>query len=223
MGWPASSTPDSLPTQDNMIENIKRVREPFTWALAAVVLAGLVIGVTKIWLQVGSGTALLDALQAQGGDLMNLTVVFALVGLVCTCLFVAPATQHALLVTRVAALVVSLGVVITLVANLLGLFAVPGTLAFALDVLGGLLDLVLKALAAGALWLLGRGIRAGRIESAVTDIEPSEDQSLPQTSVPAVSWRRDEAVGTAWGSAAEAASGKPGKARLDVGSPPSAE
>lgn len=197
-----------------MIENIKRVREPFTWALAAVVLAGLVIGITKIWLQVGSGVAVLDALQAQGGDLMNLTVVFALVGLVCTCLFVTPATTHALLVTRVAAWVVSAGVAVTLIANLLGLFAVPGTLAVALDLVGGLLDLVLKALAAGALWLLARGIEAGRIEPAPGEAD-SDGQVLAENA-PALSAEPDQVMGKAWGSAAEAASGAPGKPRLDV-------
>ena len=90
-----------------MIENIKRVREPFTWALVVVLLGGLVLGLTRIWLEVGSGMPLPDALQAIGGELMNLTVVFALVGLVCTCLFATPATRNALLVTRVAAAVVS--------------------------------------------------------------------------------------------------------------------
>jgi hypothetical protein len=206
-----------------MIENIKRVREPFTWAVAAVVLVGLVIGGTRIWLQVGSGVALLDALQASGGDLMNLTVVFALVGLVCTCLFVAPATRHALVVTRVAAGAVSLGVLVTLVANLLGLFAGLGTLSVALDLLGGVLDLVLKALAAGALWLLARGVGSGRIEPAAAELPPADDQPSAAPSPAAVSWRPEDAVGSAWGSAAEAASGAPGKARLEAGSPLSSE
>lgn len=204
-----------------MIENIKRVREPFTWALVAVLLGGLVIGLTRIWLEVGSGVPLPDALQALGGELMNLTVVFALVGLVCTCLFATPATRHALLVTRVAAVVVSLGVVITLVANVVGLWAVPDTLAILMDLLGGLLDLILKALAAGALWLLARGVRAGRIEPAPSAL-PVEAEPEP-AQVPAASWRRDDAVGKAWGSAAEAASGQPGKAHLDTDSPPGAE
>jgi hypothetical protein len=204
-----------------MIDNIKRVREPFTWALALVVLAGLVIGCTRVGLQVGSGVALLDTLQALGGDLMNLTVVFALVGLVCTCLFVAPATRNALLVTRVAAAVVSLGVLLTLVANLLGLFAVPGTLAIALDLVGGLLDLVLKALAAGALWLLARGVRAGRIEPAAE--LAVDDPTTPPAALPATTWRRDQAVGTAWGTAAEAAAGTPGKDRIEVASPASGQ
>lgn len=207
-----------------MIENIKRVREPFTWAVAAVLLGGLVIGVIRIWLQVEAGAPLLATLQALGGDLMNLTVVFALVGLVCTCLFVAPATRHALLVTRVSALVVSLGVAVNLVANLMGLFAGPDTLAVAMDLLGGLLDLVLKALAAGALWLLARGVRAGRIEPAVAELTADETSSpAPAPGSTPTSWRRDEAVGTAWGSAAEAAAGGPGKARLEVSSPASPE
>ncbi|PFG15913.1 hypothetical protein ATK74_0434 [Propionicimonas paludicola] len=205
-----------------MIENIKRFREPFTWAVTAVLLGGLVLGVVQIWLQVASGAPLLGTLQSLGGNLMNLTVVFALVGLVCTCLFAAPATRDALLVTRVAAGVVSLGVLLTLVANLLGLFAGTGTLDIAMDLIGGLLDLVLKALAAGALWLLARGVSAGRIEPAA-ELVAGEDQSDPATPSAPTTWRREEAVGTAWGSAAEAASGQPGKPQLKPDPPVSAE
>ena len=205
-----------------MIENIKRFREPFTWAVVAVLLGGLVLGVIQIWLQVASGAPLLGTLQSLAGDLMNLTVVFALVGLVCTCLFATPATRDALLVTRVAAGVVSLGVLLTLVANLLGLFAGTDTLDIAVDLIGGLLDLVLKALAAGALWLLARGVSAGRIEPAA-ELAAVEDQPLRETPAQPTTWRREEAVGTAWGSAAEAASGQPGKPQLEAGSPASAE
>ncbi len=206
-----------------MIENIKRVREPFTWALVVVLLGGLVLGLTRIWLEVGSGMPLPDALQAIGGELMNLTVVFALVGLVCTCLFATPATRNALLVTRVAAAVVSLGALITMVANLVGLWAVPDTLAILMDLLGGLLDLILKVLAAGALWLLARGVKAGRIEPAPAAL-PADSESEPaQDRAPAVSWRREDAVGRAWGSAAEAASGQPGKDHLEVDAEPGSE
>ena len=206
-----------------MIENIKRVREPFTWALVVVLLGGLVLGLTRIWLEVGSGMPLPDALQAIGGELMNLTVVFALVGLVCTCLFATPATRNALLVTRVAAAVVSLGALITMVANLVGLWAVPDTLAILMDLLGGLLDLILKVLAAWALWLLARGVKAGRIEPAPAALPADSESGPAQDRAPAVSWRREDAVGRAWGSAAEAASGQPGKDHLEVDAEPGSE
>jgi hypothetical protein len=204
-----------------MIESVKRIREPFTWAVVAVLLAGLVIGLVRIVLDAGSKLPLLAALQASGGDLMNLTVVFALVGLVCTCLFVAPATRNALLVTRVSAVVVSLGVAVSALVDVLGLFGAPDALTVAMDSLGGLLDLVLKAMAAGALWLLARGVSAGRIEPAESVTTAEESVITPGPA--AVSWRREDAVGTAWGSAADAASGQPGAPRLQVGSPTSAD
>ncbi len=204
-----------------MIESVKRIREPFAWAMAVILVAQLVTGVVRIVLDTGPKLPLLAALQAAGGDLMNLTVIFALVGLVCTCLFVAPATRHALLVTRVSAIVVSGGVVVSALVDLVGLFGAPDLLTVAMDSLGGLLDLVLKAMAAGALWLLARGVGAGRIEPAESPATPDDPPVLPGPAP--VSWRREDAVGTAWGSAADAASGQPGKPRLEVGSAPSAE
>ena len=44
-----------------------------------------------------------EAFQEIGTSLLNMPVVLAVVVLACTCFFIAPATPHALLVTKVAA------------------------------------------------------------------------------------------------------------------------
>jgi hypothetical protein len=86
----------------------------------------------------------------------------------------------------------------------------------AFEIIGTLLDLILKALAAGVLWVLMRGVNAGRIDTAapaalpaVPDSEPAE----PVEEAPTV-WQRSEAAGAVWRTADEAATGARGATRL---------
>lgn len=192
-----------------MIDKIKRMREPLTWTVIALVAANLVLGVVRLVLLLTlEKVPVFAAFQEIGLSLMNLSLVLALVGLVCTCLFVAPATPRAPLVTRVAAWVLTIGVALTLVCMVLGVAASANAFAVALEIFGGLLDVIIKALAAGSLWVLTRGVGAGRIDTAPQAEVESAVQS-PATEVPPV-WKREEAAGSAWRTADEAATGSPG-------------
>lgn len=203
-----------------MIENLKRIREPLTWAVIAIVTASITLGVVQLVLQLQQDVPVFEAFQEIGTSLMNMPVVLALVALVCTCFFIAPATRHALLVTRVAAWVLTIGVAINLVCFVLGAAASANTLGVVLEVVGGLLDLLLKALAAGSLWVLLRGVHAGRLDPAPPLPEP-EPESTPAAEVEEVptTWQRSEATGAVWRTADEAASGAPGAARMSEPAP----
>lgn len=213
-----------------MIENLKRIREPLAWTVIAIVAAGIVLGIVQLVIQLQQDVPVFEAFQEIGASLMNMPVVLALVALVCTCFFIAPATRHALLVTKVAAWVLSVGVVLTLICTMLGVAASANTLAVVLEILGGLLDLLLKALAAGALWVLVRGVHAGRIDTApaaeppVLPAAPESAVPAPETAVPEpevrTTWQRDQAAGAVWRTADEAASGAPGAPRLPEGERP---
>lgn len=205
-----------------MIENLKRIREPLTWAVIVLVAANIVLRIVELVLQVQQAVPLFDAFEAIGGSLLNISLVIALVALVCTCFFIAPATHRARLVTLVAAWVLSVGVVLTLASYVMGAVAADDPFGRVLEIIGSLLDLVLKAVAAGALWVLLRGVNAGRIDTAPTArplaIPPVvEAVAEPAASEPRTTWQRDEAAGAVWRTADDAAAGAPGASRMPTG------
>ncbi|MGC3994115.1 MAG: hypothetical protein QM779_08435 [Propionicimonas sp.] len=201
-----------------MIENLKRIREPLAWAVIALMVANMVLGIVELVLQVQQAVPLFEAFQSIGGSLLNISLVVALVALVCLCFFIAPATRHAHAVTLVAAWVLSVGVVLTLCSYALGAAAADDAFGRILEIFGGLLDLLLKALAAGSLWVLLRGVRAGRIDVAApapsTVDEPAPDEDEADPALPRTTWQRGEATGAVWRTADDAAAGTPGAARL---------
>lgn len=201
-----------------MIENLKRIREPLTWAVIALVAASLVVGIVQLVRQVQQAVPLFEAFEAIGSSLMSLSLVIAVVALVSTCFFIAPATAHARLVTLVAAIVLSVGVVLTLISYVLGAIAADDPFGRVVEIIGSLIDLLLKAVGAGALWVLLRGVTAGRIDvaPAAAAIEPSDEPDEAGQAAPVVrtSWTREEAAGAVWQTADDAAAGAPGAVRM---------
>lgn len=194
-----------------MIENLKRIREPLTWAVIAIVAASIILGVVQLVIQLIGAVPVAIAFQEIGTSLMNVSLVLATVVLVCICFFIPPATGRALLVTKAAAWVLTVGTLLTLVSWVLGIAASANTLTAVLEFLGGFLDLLIKALAAGALWVLLRGVNAGRIDTATAaQGEPAANPGVATT------WQRDTAAGAVWRTADEAASGAPGASRIEA-------
>ncbi len=205
-----------------MIDNLKRIREPLTWAVIVLVAANLVLGIVELVLQVQRAVPLFEAFEALGGSLLNLSLLIAVIALVSTCFFITPATRHARLITLVAAIVVSVGVVLTLVSYVLGAIAADDPFGRVLEIIGSLLDLLLKLVGAGALWVLLRGVTAGRIDTAPAapaleagaETPAQADEAVAQ---PRTTWPRDEAAGAVWQTADDAAAGAPGSTRLPDG------
>lgn len=192
-----------------MIENLMRLREPAAWIMVGVTAVGIVLAVVRFVLALTTGGVELSA-AAQDVALhaMGLTTLLALVALVITCVFHDPVPSASRLVPA-AATVVTIGTLLTVVGALLGLPASAGALAVVLEFLGVLLDLVLKAVGMVTLWLIHRGMTAGRIEVARTPAgEPVvEAPTEPEESLPAPTWKPDAAAGSVWTSASDAASG----------------
>lgn len=198
-----------------MIENLKRIREPLTWAVIVLVAANLVLGIVELVRQVQQEVPLFEAFQALGGSLMSMSLVIAVIALVSTCFFIAPATRHARLVTLVAALVLSVGVVLTLISYLLGAIAADDPFGRVVEIVGSLIDLLLKAVGAGALWVLLRGVTAGRIDTAPRAEPVAEvEEAAAEPSAARTTWQRDEAAGAMWQTADDAAAGVPGAVRM---------
>ena len=183
-----------------MVENLKRTREPVAWALIVLVLAGM--GLTGWRLVTGLAepdATIFTVFSDAALTWLNMSIAIPLVIVVMLCSLITPVSRRARVIAWVAAIVLTIGVVLTLVSNLLGMWASAYSVGVVLDVLGGLFDLAFKALAAGSVWVLIRGVRGGQIE----------------TPVDAPTWSRSTASGTAWRTAAEAAAGAPGRPRID--------
>lgn len=200
-----------------MIENLKRSREPLAWVAIALTLGGMGLAGWRLVTAVSAEQVpIFAAFQDVSSGWLNFSVALLVVVLVMLCSFVTPATKNAILITRVAAWVLSLGVVLTLVGNLIGMWASAASIGVILDILGGLLDLAFKALTAGVLWVFLRGVKAGRIETAPAESEVLEPVAAdPETAEPepaSTTWEPSEATGAVWRTAADAAKGAPGLA-----------
>ncbi len=196
-----------------MIENLKRVREPVAWAILAVIVASMALSIVSLARQVSAVDArdtVFAVFAAIASNSMNLTLVFSLVAMVCVCLFIAPATAHAVGLARAALVVVSLGTLLTVVATGLGVAASAGIAGIVFELLGGILDLALKVVAVGVLWVIHRAVSTGRMATPAAPVEAAPEPPLPSRAIePATPpvWRADAAAGTVWSTAAEAAAG----------------
>ena len=195
-----------------MIESILRFREPAAWLVLAVTVASIALSLARFGVVIASGASgIVAASQDVANSAMNLSLLVLIVALVCACLFVTPATPRASAVAKTAAVVVTLGTVLTLVAMLVGLTASAGTLGVILEMLGGLLDVILKTAASIVLWLIVRAVGAGRLELAEAVAPAGAVETVPPTQQPAdaPTWRPSEASGSVWRTASEAAEGAP--------------
>ena len=191
-----------------MVENLLRLREPVAWIVVGVTAVSIVLAVVRFVLALGSGAPFSAAAQDVSLEAMSLTLVLAVVALVIASVFHAPVAGARRLVPA-AATVVTIGTLLTVLGALLGLPASSGALAVVLEVLGGLLDVVLKVVGAVTLWLIHRGMSAGRIHvaPAVVVEEAPATAEASESAPPAPTWAPDAASGSVWTSASDAASG----------------
>lgn len=206
-----------------MFDNVMRLREPAAWTVLAVTVATIVLAVVRFVLALGAGVPLAAAAQDMSLGAMNLTLVIVIVALVWACVFTSP-TPRAVQLVGVAATVVTAGTLISIAGTLVGASASAGALGVVLEVLGGLLDIVLKIVATITLWLILRGMRGGRIAGpAVAALPEPQPEPQPEPEPPADAdadpaaeqgvapiWRPDPTAGSVWASAQDAAQGAPG-------------
>ncbi|MFT4218626.1 MAG: hypothetical protein QM619_15770 [Micropruina sp.] len=199
-----------------VLENLKRIRQPVTWAVLAILCAGQLLGVVRVVLLVFPGqTPVFEAFQEISDSIMSLSLVIVLAGLVCACLFVPPAAGNAIRLAKLSAWAIAVGALLQLVCLLMGVAASANVFGVIMEILGGLLDVVLKAVAAGVVGVLVRGVRSGRLDlaPAVPEVAAPEKPRTPPV------WQPEQASGTAWRSARDAASG----ARPDIGATPTGD
>lgn len=189
-----------------MIENLKRLREPVAWIVLAVTAASIVLAMVRFALEVATGTGVSFAAETMSLSVMNLTFVVLLVALSWVCVFVPPVVERSRLLVGWAAVLVTLGTLLTLIGAIGGVVTAGGAVSVVFEFLGGILDIVLKGVGTVILWLMYRGLRGGRISAASsssTDVVPSGASGT--------TWAPGEATGAAWTSAADAAAGSPAR------------
>ena len=200
-----------------MLDNVMRLREPAAWTVVAVTAVSILLALTRFGMELSNGVLLTAAAQDVALTAMNLTLVIVVVALVWVCVVAAPTPRTERLI-GVAASVVSIGTLVTIVGTGIGASASAGTLAVVFEILGGLLDIVVKLVATGTLWLLLRGVRAGRMAPAPQQLPALEDEAqqgetdseAAQPPAVAVGWSADPTQGAAWASAEDAAHGAAG-------------
>ena len=189
-----------------MLDSLKKVREPAAWAVMVIIVGFMVLNAARLVFVLTRGEVPVFAAFADiANDSTNLTLVAALVALVCLCLFIAPASPRSTTIARWAAIIVTVGTVLTIVATLLGLWASNGVLGVIFELLGGLLDITLKAGAAFALWTIYRAVEAGRMQTPAAEPVVEAPRAITDDAPPV--WRAAEASGSVWKTAADAASG----------------
>ncbi|GAB2471918.1 hypothetical protein GCM10027030_02980 [Luteococcus sediminum] len=191
-----------------MAETVKRFREPAALGVLGISVVYILISLVRWGYLLVQGEPLSAASRAVGGSSLSIVMVLLCFLAATACLGIAPATRRATQVVRWAAMVVGLAAALEAIFLVLGVPGAPGgPFVSALEVLGGLLEISLKAAAAV---LLVRTLRGTREEQAaalperprVVEVE-SVEESEPQ----AASWKADQAAGAVWTRAGDAASG----------------
>lgn len=201
-----------------MLDHVKKYRDAAAWVVLALVVGAMIFGIVRIIVEsVTTDYSLGQAALSYGGSAMGLTSSLIVLIVVVLCLFVKPTSPMASVITLTAAIVVTVGTLATLVFAIIGLTAtMGGSIGIAFEVLGSLTDVVLKALVSGALWVLVRGQRTGVVGSPQAATTPS---TQPSASSQGPSVPPQEATGSAWKSANDAAKGTPGVQPDDPGTP----
>lgn len=193
-----------------MKQTFEKLREPVTIAVLVLAVIRMLVPLAALVIAPSPRDNLGLALLGAAPNLLGIGWVLAIVALVLVCGLTEPPTRN---VARLAA--AGAGVVIA-ATGISFVFLVVGTIlaptnwfGAALDIVGAVIDLGLKALGAVVLWRLWR--HAPRPESAAIEPEAApelEPADVDQTtaSVEPV-WRADEAVGAQWQRAGDAASG----------------
>lgn len=190
-----------------MIENLKRLREPVAWIVIAVTALSIVLALVRFGMEVSSAVPLTTAAETMALTAMNLTLVVLCVALTWVSIFVAPPVPRAGLIAWWAAMLVTIGSVLTLIGAIIGLFGADGAISVIFGFLGVILDIVLKGVGTVTLWLMYGGLRRGRF--AASSAVGNGDSTSEENPWPPTTWSPGQAAGAAWTSADDAAAGAP--------------
>lgn len=205
-----ASTPASLvgTILGAMVDTLKHNRENIA-RLALLLGAGYVlVSLVRVGYQLAHHVSLVEVARSEGGASLSIVMVLVVVATVLACVLLKPVTAGARSLVRSGALLVGLGALLEAIFTVIGLFRpAGGILGGALEVVGAVFEIGLKAAVALVLWRVARaGVDDEQPELSVvpTPVDASSDdaQELQQAS-----WSPDQAVGAVWSRAGDAATG----------------
>ncbi|GEM_PF-134166 len=212
-----------------MAETLKRHRETAAWLVLGISMLYIGMSLVRWGYSLYQRGAFTTATRAIGGSSLSVPMVLACLAAALACALVRPPSPNARRIVRVAAMVVTAAGVLQAFFLVVGLFGAPrGVFGMVFEVLGGVLEIGIKALVATLLWRAA-GSTAEPERPAAVEPAPSTAvvQAQPEPEKRRASWDADEAVGAVWTRAGDAASGaaasgwgRPGKhSGWDAGQP----
>lgn len=187
-----------------MAELMRRFREPITWLLLGVTVLYVVLDLAKLGWAVLHDHLGLVASARQITTSVGLVWILLDLAMVLCCVLIRPRIHRSVLVTRTAAIVVTVVVGYDLFLLVAGVAGAGSVFGGVLEVVGGLLEVLCKAVVAAVLWRIAR-ILTTRHRAAV-----SGTSSKPVGTQPV--WQPNDAAGVSWGRAADAAGMDPAAA-----------
>lgn len=186
-----------------MIDRAKRLRDLILGALLVCAAGLLLISIATFAWHLWLDEPLAEAGQQAGASSVSFAWFLAILAANWACLFLQPPSKRSTVLLAISCWVTSVIAAAGIVFWLIGLFD-SGGIGAILSGIGGFIDVFIKSGCAALLWRLRVSTR--RLDPA----DESKDES-PAPSAPPV-WSPDEAVGLQWGTASQAAQGKPGEA-----------
>ena len=188
-----------------MIDQLKRFREPA--AIVALLVVLFQSGATVVRFVVEARRTPVTTVMRGTTGLFGLVDAMVLTVLVLACLMVAPVTRRARLLTLTSAVVMALGAAAGLVLTVGALIDPAGWFSRLLESIGGIAEVVFKALFAWLLWHGYRAVVASAAEAAAPAPVVAEQTPVPPDPTRKPTWAAEAATGVVWRRAGDAASG----------------
>ncbi|MEL4358689.1 MULTISPECIES: hypothetical protein [unclassified Luteococcus] len=190
-----------------MAETVKRIRETIARVVLAVSVGYILISLVRGGYLLYRQTPLAETARLLGGSSLSIVMVLLVVASGLACVLVRPATARGSKLARMGAVVIGVAALLEALFLVVGMFQTRVSLfVTVLEVLGGVLEIAIKAVAAHVLW---RASAATAGAPAVEPVEAKQSQQPVSAAEPAqqASWRADQAAGAVWTRAGDAASG----------------
>lgn len=187
-----------------MIDKLKRFREPA--AVVALLVLLFESGATIVGIVVESRTTALTTVMRGTTGLFGLVDAMVLTALVLACVMVVPVTRFAKQLTLTSAVLMAIGAVTGAILLVGALLDPAGWFSRLLESLGGIAEIIFKALFAWLLWHGYRAVVESEREAAAPAPQVAGTAGVPGTTLAPV-WAPDQATGVVWRRAGDAATG----------------
>lgn len=189
-----------------MAESVKRFRETVARVVLGISVVYILMSLVRGGYLLYRQTPITETARLLGGSSLSIVMVLLVVATALACLLVRPATPKGRRLARAGALVIGLAALLEAIFLVTGVFDAHVTIfVTVLEVLGGLLEVAIKSVAAHVLWRA-----AGQAPEPIPVVEEapaSTEVAVAEPEVQQASWRADQAAGAVWTRAGDAATG----------------